>query len=84
MMTFHNISADLDMKDIINQTLMEVLYKLKKSDSNPILTLKSITPDVSPMKQYGSSPMRYFLGFRFYSGKWEGALAFQIGKLSTH
>ncbi|KAL4221583.1 Ubiquitin conjugation factor E4 B [Mactra antiquata] len=47
----------VDTRDVINQTIMEVLFKLKKSDNNPILNLKPVTPNVSPMKQYGSSPM---------------------------
>lgn len=47
----------VDMKEVINQTVMEVLFKIKDSDSNPVLNLKPATPDVSPVKNYGSSPM---------------------------
>jgi len=45
------------MREVINQTVMEVLYNIRDSDSNPVLNLKSLTPDVSPMKNYASSPM---------------------------
>jgi hypothetical protein len=38
---------------------MDVLFKIKQSDSNPVLDLKPATPDVSPMKNYGTSPMGY-------------------------
>lgn len=48
---------EVDMKDVINQTTMDVLFKIKKSDTNPVLNLKPVTPDVSPLKHYGSSPM---------------------------
>ncbi|XP_052821362.1 ubiquitin conjugation factor E4 B-like [Mya arenaria] len=47
----------VDKKEVINQTVMEVLFKIKDSDINPVLQLKPITPDISPIKQYGSSPM---------------------------
>ncbi|WAR13927.1 UBE4B-like protein [Mya arenaria] len=54
----HDVKREcVDKKEVINQTVMEVLFKIKDSDINPVLQLKPITPDISPIKQYGSSPM---------------------------
>lgn len=53
------LTEPVDMREVINQTVMEVLFKIKDSDTNPVLNLKPISPDVSPMKQYGSSPTGY-------------------------
>ncbi|XP_053378562.1 ubiquitin conjugation factor E4 B-like [Mercenaria mercenaria] len=47
----------VDTKEVINQTVMDVLFKIKESDTNPVLSLKPATPDVSPMKNYGTSPV---------------------------
>ncbi|XP_052213480.1 ubiquitin conjugation factor E4 B-like isoform X2 [Dreissena polymorpha] len=46
-----------DKKELINQTVMEVLLKIRDSQKNPVLDLKALTPDVSPIKQYGASPL---------------------------
>lgn len=53
------LTEPVDMREVINQTVMEVLFKIKDSETNPVLNLKPVSPDVSPVKQYGSSPTGY-------------------------
>ncbi|XP_055958481.1 ubiquitin conjugation factor E4 B [Patella vulgata] len=48
--------GSVDFRDVINQILMEVLMKIQGSTDNPLLTLRPVTPAVSPMKSYSSSP----------------------------
>lgn len=48
---------DVDTRDVINQSVMEVLCQIRDSKDNPVLQLRPITPDVSPVKQFSSSPL---------------------------
>ncbi|ESO98532.1 hypothetical protein LOTGIDRAFT_174217 [Lottia gigantea] len=46
----------VNFRNVINQILMEVLMKIQDGSENPLLTLRPVTPVVSPMKNYSGSP----------------------------
>lgn len=48
---------EVDTRDVINQTVMEVLCQIRDSKDNPVLQLSPMTPDISPVKQFSSSPL---------------------------
>jgi len=47
-------SGSIDYKDVVNQTLMEVLLKIRDSVDNPVLKLRAASPH-----KPGSSPKTY-------------------------
>ena len=54
---YNSTTDEVDCRDVINQTIMEVLCEIRDSKENPVLQLRPITPDVSPVKQFSSSPL---------------------------
>ena len=48
---------EVDCRDVVNQTVMEVLCQIRDTKDNPVLQLRPPTPDISPVKQFSSSPL---------------------------